>query len=132
MKYMLDTNTCIFLMKNNPSVVSKYKKNKKSGIVISSITASELYFGVYNSLDVVKNKENLVKFLMGLEILEFDIAAAMEYGIQRAKLKQNGTPIGSLDMLIAAHAKAKKLVIVTNNTREFKRIDGLAIEDWLS
>ena len=131
MKYLLDTNMCIFLMKNNISVVNKYKKNKKRGIAISSITAAELYFGVYNSANPIKNGENLAKFLIGLKILDFDSGASMEYGNLRAILWKKGIPIGPLDMLIAAHAKARELIVVTNNVREFKCIDGLVIEDWL-
>ena len=132
MKYLLDTNMCIFLMKNNTSVVNKYKENKKKGIAISSITAAELYFGVCNSANPIKNGENLAKFLIGLKILEFDSISAMEYGNLRAKLWKKGMPIGPLDMLIASHAKSKGLIIVTNNVHEFERIDGLLIEDWLS
>ena len=132
MKYLLDTNMCIFLMKNNASVVKKYKKNMKKGIAVSSISVSELYFGVYNSANLIKNTENLVKFLMGVEIVDYDSAASLEYGRLRAILWKKGTPIGPLDMLIAAHANAKDLILVTNNIREFKRIDGLIIEDWLS
>ena len=132
MKHLLDTNMCIFLMKNNPSVVNRYKKNKKRGIAISSITVAELYFGVYNSTNTIKNSENLSKFLIGVEILEYDNVAAIEYGRLRAILWKKGMPIGPLDMLIAAHAKSRNLVIVTNNVREFKRIEDLTIEDWLS
>jgi len=119
-------------MKNNPSVVNNYKKNKKKGIAISSITVAELYFGVYNSTNTIKNSENLSKFLIGVEILEYDNVAAIEYGRLRAILWKKGMPIGPLDMLIAAHAKSRNLVIVTNNVREFKRIEDLTIEDWLS
>ena len=113
------------------SVVKKYKKNIKKGIAISSITVSELYFGVYNSANPLKNGENLAKFLMGVEILDYDSKASMEYGRLRAILWKKGKPIGPLDMLIAAHAKAENLILVTNNVREFKRIDELFIEDWL-
>nr|AGS52812.1 VapC toxin protein [uncultured bacterium contig00009] len=129
MKYLLDTNTCIFLMKNLTTVVERYKTCKHFGIAISSITVAELYFGVYNSSNPSKNGASLTNFLIGLEVLEFDSAAAMEYGRVRAALRKQGTPIGPLDMLIAAHAKAKGLTIVTNNVREL-RIEFLEIEDW--
>ena len=130
MKYMLDTNTCIFLMKNRPEVISRYQQNKPLGIAISSITLSELKFGVYNSEFPERNGENLLRFLLGVELLAYNDAAADEYGRIRAGLRRKGTPIGELDMLIAAHAKAAGLVLVTNNTDEFGRVAGLALEDW--
>jgi len=118
-------------MKNQLTVVNKYKKNKSRGIAISSVTVSELYFGVCNSANPRKNGEFLTKFLMGIEILDYDSAAAVQYGQLRATLSKKGTLIGPLDMLIAAHAKSRRLILVTNNVREFKRIQGLTIEDWL-
>ena len=131
MKYLLDTNTCVFLMKNIVSVVERYKTNKHDGIAISAITAAELHFGVYNSSDPEKNGTSLSNFFIGVEILDFDDIAAVEYGRIRAYLRKQGTPIGPLDMLIAAHAKAKGFTLVTNNTREFARVPGLTLEDWL-
>ena len=131
MKYLLDTNTCVFLMKNIASVVEQYKLCKHEGIAISSITAAELYYGVYNSADPMKNGSNLANFLIGLDILAFDSAAAAEYGRIRTVLRKQGTPIGPLDMLIAAHTKSKGLIIVTDNTREFARVEGLEIRNWL-
>ena len=130
MKYMLDTNTCVFLMKNNANVVNQYKKKKASGIVISSITLAELYYGVYNSASVEKNATNLTKFMLGIAALKFNDYAAIEYGKVRALLRRKGTPIVPLDLLIAGHAKSKGLIIVTNNVHEFGRVDGLVVEDW--
>jgi len=129
-KYLLDTNTCIFLMKNLVSVVERYKTKKPDGIAISAITAAELHFGVYNSSAPGKNGTNLSNFLIGVSLLEFDGVAAAEYGRIRANLRRQGTPIGSFDMLIAAHAKSAGLTLVTNNTREFARVSGLTLEDW--
>ena len=131
MKYLLDTNTCVFLMKNLPPVVERYKACKHLGIAISSITAAELYYGVYNSSNPSKNGANLANFLIGVAVLDLDGAAAMEYGRIRAALRKQGTPIGPLDMLIAAHAKSKGLTVVTDNVREFERVDELEIENWL-
>ena len=131
MKYLLDTNTCIFLMKNNREVVVQYRKNQEAGIAISVITAGELYYGVYNSAYPDKNGLALANFLIGVDTLDFDNAAAMEYGRIRAILRQQGTPIGTMDMLIAAQAKSAGLTLVTNNTREFERVNGLALVDWL-
>ena len=130
MKYLLDTNTCVFLMKNRPEVLARYQQNKQHGIAISSITLSELKFGVYNSALVERNGENLLRFLLGVEVLDYDSAAADEYGGIRVHLRRKGTPIGEMDMLIAAHARAEALIIVTNNTREFERVEGLSMEDW--
>ena len=130
MKYLLDTNTCILLMKNHSPTVERYKRNKHLGIVVSTITVAELYFGVYNSSNLQKNTLNLANFLIGLGVLKFDDLAAMEYGRIRAILQKKGTPIGQLDMLIAAHGKSRGFVVVTNNTREFERIEGLELEDW--
>jgi len=131
MKYMLDTNVCIGLLKNIDSVVEQYWAKKHLGISISSIASAELYFGAYNSANVAKNLHNLRNFLLGPETLEFDDAAANESGSIRERLRRKGTPIGPLDVLIAAHAKSLGLVLVTNNTREFIRVEGLVIEDWL-
>jgi len=131
MKYMLDTNTCIYLMKNTTSVVDNYTAKKHRGVSISTIISAELYFGVYNSSNIEKNGSSLANFLIGLEVLEFDDSAAMEYGIIRATLQKQGNIIGPLDMLIAAHAKAKRLALVTNNIREFERVKGLTLESWV-
>ena len=130
MKYLLDTNACIFLMKNQIPIVEHYKKNKHLGVVISAITAAELFFGVYNSSNLEKNSTNLANFLIGLGVLKFDDSAAMEYGRIRAILKKQGKLIGQLDMLIAAHAKSRGLIVVTNNVKKFSRIAGLVLEDW--
>jgi tRNA(fMet)-specific endonuclease VapC len=129
-KYLLDTNICIFLMKNRRETVALYEQNKPFGIAISSITLSELHFGVYNSEYPMKNGENLLRFLVGITVLDYNCAAADEYGRIRAHLRRKGTPIGEMDMLIAAHAKAARLTLATNNTREFGRVEGLLLEDW--
>jgi len=130
-KYMLDTNMCIFLMKNRAEVVEKYKENKDFGISISAITAAELQFGVFHSAQPVKNRNNLVMFFSGITVLDFDGSAALQYGQSRQQLQKVGTSIGTLDMLIAAHAKSREMILVTNNTREFSRVNGLVLEDWL-
>ena len=131
MNYLLDTNTCIYLMKNHTPVVDRYKANRHMGIAVSTITTAELYFGVYNSASPEKNGANLASFLIGLEILEFDDSAAIECGRMRAVLRRQGTPVGPMDTLIAAHAKSQRLVVVTNNVQEFARIEGLELENWV-
>lgn len=130
MKYMLDTNMCIYAQKNIPQVIEKIKNNFQYGVAISSITLAELEFGVQASANVEKNTIALYKFLSIVEILDFDSSAATEYGKIRADLKRKGTPIGNMDMLIAAHAKSENLIVVTHNTREFERVEGLKLEDW--
>ena len=130
MKYMLDTNMCIYAQKNIPQVIEKIKNNFQYGVAISSITLAELEFGVQASANVEKNTIALYKFLSIVEILDFDSSAATEYGKIRADLKRKGPPIGNMDMLIAAHAKSENLIVVTHNTREFERVEGLKREDW--
>jgi len=131
MKYMLDTNTCVFLMKNIPSVVENYRLKNHLGIAISIITAAELYYGVYNSAHPEKNGANLANFLLGVVTLELDGKAAMEYGQIRSLLKRQGNLIGPLDMLIASHAYANDMILVTDNIREFERVKELELENWL-
>ena len=130
MKYMLDTNICIFIMKNKIDVVNKYTIKKHLGISISVITLAELQHGVAGSSYIEKSAKNLADFLTGFDILNFDSSAAIEYGKICADLYTKGIPIGPMDMLIGAHAKSEGLTLVTNNIREFSRIDGLNIEDW--
>jgi tRNA(fMet)-specific endonuclease VapC len=132
MTYLLDTNICIFMMKKMADVVEQFRSAQSSGIAISSITLAELEFGVSNSKAYERNRNALLAFSTLVEILPFDIPASVEYGKIRAALEKAGTPIGTLDTLIAAHAKSLNLTLVTNNTREFQRVDELFIVDWLS
>ncbi|MCI9456091.1 MAG: type II toxin-antitoxin system VapC family toxin [Oscillospiraceae bacterium] len=131
MTYMLDTNICIYVMKNKPErVLERFRKELNAGICISSITLAELEYGMKHSSNPAKNEQSLLKFLLPLSVLPFDPAAASEYGEIRAYLQGQCTPIGPLDMLIAAHARAAKLILVTNNVREFERVPGLKAENW--
>lgn len=129
--YMLDTNICIYAIKNKPEqVLQRIKRNVQKGLCISVITLAELEHGVQKSLYPEKNEVALIQFLAILEVLPFNDLAAVEYGKICAYLQKQGTPIGTMDMLIAAHAKAEKVVLVTNNTREFERVPGLKFENW--
>ena len=131
MTYMLDTNICIYAIKNNPEqVLEKLKQNLSNRICISAITLAELQHGVEKSMNPEKNSMALLQFLSILDILPFDDLAAVEYGKICAYLQKRGTPIGTMDMLIAAHAKTENLIIVTNNVREFERVPNLKIENW--
>jgi tRNA(fMet)-specific endonuclease VapC len=134
--YMLDTNTCIFAIKGAKTkkyehIISILNDKRADGLSVSAITLAELEFGVANSAIPEKNAVALMNFISIMDILPFDDGAAIEYGHIRAVLQKIGRPLGSLDMLIAAHAKALGHTLVTNNTREFERVPGLATEDWL-
>lgn len=130
MKYLLDTNMCIYAQKKNENVLAQMKEHFDDGLAISSITLAELEYGVQASADIEKNTIALMKFLAIVEILPFESSAAVEYGKICADLRKKGTPIGNMDMLISAHAKAENLTVVTHNTRQFERVIGLKIEDW--
>jgi tRNA(fMet)-specific endonuclease VapC len=131
MKYMLDTNICIYLIKQQPPKVLKHFKAHTVGdIGLSSITLAELRYGVSKSRHIEKNQQALDEFILPLEIADFEEKAAQEYGVIRAELERAGRPIGSMDMLIGAHAHALGVTLVTNNTKEFKQIKKLKIVDW--
>ncbi|MDH7489742.1 MAG: type II toxin-antitoxin system VapC family toxin [Anaerolineae bacterium] len=131
MKYLLDTNICIALIRHKPaSLLEKIAQHTVADIGISSITVAELQYGVYRSQSPVQNEQALALFLLPLTILDFDHLAAVAYGRLRAALEAQGVPVGSLDMLIAAQAVSRGLTVVTNNVREFARVPGLSVEDW--
>lgn len=130
MRYLLDTNICIYAIKNRPAqVIERLRAHEADGLGISSISVAELFFGAAKS-GPARNLEALRHFLEPLEIAEFDAEAAEAYGDVRLALERVGTPIGPLDTQIAAHALALGAVLVTNNTREFARVSGLAVENW--
>lgn len=131
MKLLLDTNICIYIIKQQPASVLKHFLQYQIGdIGISSITLSELRYGVAKSQHKEKNSRALDQFITPLEVVPFDDAAAQAYGVIRATLERAGTLIGAMDMLIAAHAVALGIPLVTNNTREFERVPGLEVVDW--
>ncbi|MCM1232493.1 MAG: type II toxin-antitoxin system VapC family toxin [Ruminococcus flavefaciens] len=131
MKYMLDTNICIYAIKHKPdTVIRKFLSHEPEELCISAITYAELTHGVEKSMAVERNRIAMSLFLSPITILQFDGQAAEEYGRIKAELEKKGTPIGPMDTLIAGHAKSRGLIIVTNNTREFNRVVGLTVEDW--
>jgi len=131
--WMLDTNICIALIKRQPpELIGRLKKHKPGEVALSSVTLAELRFGVAKSRQVERNQTALDQFLLPLEVLAFDDAAADIYGQVRAALESNGTPIGPLDTLIASHALSTQATVVTNNVREFSRVDGLRVENWIN
>ncbi len=133
MKLMLDTNICIYIIKQQPAAVLKrFLEYQIGDIGISSITLSELRYGVAKSTHQEKNAKALDEFITPLEVVSFDEESAHVYGDIRATLEKAGTPIGSMDMLIAAHAVSLGIPLITNNAREFVRIHPLNIMDWLA
>ena len=132
MKFMLDTNICIYIIKRKPlNVIDRFKQTKISQIGVSAITFSELSYGVSKSSKPVQNQMALAQFIAPLEILPYGDDAAQYYGNLRTQLEKQGTTMGSLDMLIAAHALSTACTLVTNNTKEFSRIPNLKIENWV-
>jgi tRNA(fMet)-specific endonuclease VapC len=133
MKYLLDTNICIYLIKKKPaSVHTKFKEHAVGNIGISTVSLAELSYGVQKSRLRDQNQQALLQFLAPLVIAEFDTEAAFAYGQIRADLEAQGTPIGSLDTLIAGHALSLGVAIITNNEREFSKVSGLNVENWVS
>ena len=131
MIYLLDTNTCIYyLNRRNLTIYERISSFEPSDIAICDIVKFELYFGAYKSDRVAANLENLRKFFRDFVSLPFDGQAAAICGRLRSQLQAEGTPIGAYDLQIAAIALVHSLCIVTHNTREFGRVDGLQIEDW--
>jgi tRNA(fMet)-specific endonuclease VapC len=133
MKLMLDTNICIYIIKQQPvTVLKRFLEYQIGDIGISFITLSELRYGVAKSTHQEKNTKALDEFITPLEVVPFDEEAAHIYGKIRAGLEKARTPIGAMDMLIAAHAVSLGIPLVTNNTREFVRIPLLNSIDWIA
>jgi len=131
MKYLIDTNICIYIMNKLPAgVIKKFKQFALGDVGISTITVSELQYGVAKSIHRKENQQRLEQFMAPLEILAYDEMAAEAYGDIRLHLEKYGQPIGPHDVLIAAHALSKNLILVTNNDKEFKRIKNLQVENW--
>ncbi len=132
MVYLLDTNICIyFLNRSSQKVVEKFKKVKPSQVKISSITVAELYYGARKSKAASKNVEVVHQFIFPFDIVPFDEFACNSYAAIRYNLERRGVPIGPMDLLIGSIAHAHKFTLVTNNEKEFRRIKGLKIENWL-
>jgi tRNA(fMet)-specific endonuclease VapC len=130
LQYMLDTNICIYVIKNRPVGLREQFNRLAEQICISTITLAELYYGAEKSSRGVENLGAVEQFVARLETLPFSAAAAAHYGQVRAESERAGQPAGPHDMLIGAHARSAGLIIVTNNLREFERIRGLRVENW--
>lgn len=130
-RYLLDTDICIYAIKKKPfHLVNRLLEFGLGDLGVSSITVSELEYGIAKSDRPEKSRTALVSFLGALEVLPYGRRAAQEFGTIRAKLELAGTPIGFLDLLIAAHALALECPLITNNEREFSRVPGLLVENW--
>jgi tRNA(fMet)-specific endonuclease VapC len=132
LKYLLDTNICIYIIKKKPeSVIKIFSKIKLGDVAISAITIAELYFGLAKSSKPNENTIALQEFLQPLVTLDFNSDDAVVYGRIRAELEANGQMIGAMDLLIAAIALSRELILVTNNEKEFSRIKDLKLENWV-
>jgi len=131
MRYLLDTDICIYIINERPiQAMARFRRERIGDIGVSSLTAAELAYGAEKS-GSARNRQALEKFLAPLEIAAFDETAFRHYGRLRADLERRGQLIGSMDMLIAAHALALNAILVTNNTREFERVSDLYLENWV-
>jgi tRNA(fMet)-specific endonuclease VapC len=129
-RYLLDTNICIYLINERPKRVrERFRGLAASEVGISSVTVAELAFGVAKS-GSIRNRAALQAFLVPLDVASFDLAAALAYGDLRADLERRGQPIGPLDLQIAAHALSLNAILVTSNEREFRKVAGLTVENW--
>jgi tRNA(fMet)-specific endonuclease VapC len=127
--YLLDTNICIAILKNNPKVIHQFQV-KYRDCYISSLVLAELYKGVYSSSKVTENLNTLTQFADALPKIDFDHKAAIEFGKIQSELRKIGKPTGELDALIAAVARSRQDIVVTNNTRHFINIPNLQLENW--
>lgn len=132
MKFLLDTDTCIYAIKHHATVLSRLLSQRRTDVAVSVITEGELRTGAAKSSSADKTMRRVENFLHPLTILEFTSDDAASYAQIRAKLERAGTPIGPLDTLIAAQAALRKLTLVTNNQREFHQVAGLHVESWLT
>lgn len=129
--YMLDTNICIYVMKNYPISIKDRFNALADQLCISSITLGELHYGVEKSARRAENLAAITQFVARLDVLPFGDKAAVHYGQVRAELEKAGTPCGAHDMQIGGHARSEGLIVVTNNLQEFRRMPGVRSEDWI-
>jgi tRNA(fMet)-specific endonuclease VapC len=131
LKYLLDTNIVIYVLKRRPIEVLKIFNTNASRMAVSSITLSELIYGAEKSANIDRNLEAIEEFISHLEVLPYDAKASQHYGQIKASLEKKGEIIGENDIHIAAHAISQGLILVTNNLREFQRVANLALENWI-
>jgi tRNA(fMet)-specific endonuclease VapC len=131
LQYMLDTNICIYVIKNYPPKLREGFNQLAEQLCMSSITLAELYYGAEKSARRLENLQAIEQFTARLEVLAFSQKAAAHFGQIRADVERLGKPVGPLDMLIGAHARAEGLIVVSNNAREFRRLPGVRVENWV-
>jgi tRNA(fMet)-specific endonuclease VapC len=132
MKYMLDTNTSIYIMKNKPDFLKrKLQRIKYGNVTVSNISVSELFFGVYSSKNRKRNLKVLENFLLGVDVVDYDFEAAMEYGKIKSQLFDSRQSMKTLNVQIAAHSRSAGSILVTENLSEFKKIKKLKTENWI-
>jgi tRNA(fMet)-specific endonuclease VapC len=132
MQYLLDTNICIYLIKKRPpEALVQFKRHSPQDVAISTVTLFELEYGVQKSQYFERSQDALARFLLPLNLVDIDRFAAVDAAVIRAELEKKGMPIGPYDLLIAGLARSRNMTLVTNNTREFERIDGLRLENWV-
>jgi tRNA(fMet)-specific endonuclease VapC len=131
LEYMLDTNICIYVIKNRPAVLREKFDQLAEALCISTITLGELLYGVEKSARRSQNLQAVEQFTARLDVVPFSAKAATHFGQIRAELVRLGMPCGAYDMLIAAHARSEGLMLVTNNVREFQRMPGLRFDNWV-
>ena len=132
MHYLLDTNICIYLIKKRPpEALAQFKRHSPQDVAISTITLFELEYGVEKSQYRQRSQDALAKFLLPFNLLELDRSAATDAAAIRAELEKKGLPIGPYDLLIAGLARSQNMTLVTNNTKEFEKVDGLRLENWV-
>ncbi len=133
MKYLIDTNICIYIMNHHPAeVLKRFRQLEVGEVAISSITVSELYYGAHKSNNIKQNIKRVEEFVYPFDVIAYDKNASEVYGEIRSQLEKRGQVIGPLDMLIAAHALSRDLILVTNNVQEFSRIKLLQVENWVT
>lgn len=132
-KFLLDTNICIYLIKKRPAeVLDRFRQHSPKNVAISIITLFELEYGIEKSMHAKNSRKALSKFLSPLSLIGLDRDAVSQAASIRATLEKKGLPIGPYDLLIAGIARSRNMTLVTNNTREFERIDSLKLENWIS
>ncbi|MEZ0373408.1 MAG: type II toxin-antitoxin system VapC family toxin [Candidatus Sericytochromatia bacterium] len=131
MRYMLDTNICSYILKNHPaSVKAHFDRVGAQALILSTVVLAELYFGAARHPKGVRIRKEIDDFSSRLAVIPWDQTAADHYGMIRAELEKTGSPIGAMEMLIAAHARSLGAVLVSNNTRHFEKVAGLSIDNW--
>lgn len=132
LRYLLDTNICIYAMKGQISVLKKFKEHGKDALGVSSLVLGEMAYGVANSERVEANRAALKRFQSTMNVVPWDESAMWIYGEHYRRLKSTGRKIGEVDLLLGCQAQALDVIFVTNNTREFERIEGLKLENWVA